>query len=89
MPMMMNKFKFMKIICHHGVQSSGVSSSNESVNITFVQIIFQYSAFSYSYGVVVESIWIDDSIDAAHDFDDDHSQGEKGTKCTQNNAFAS
>ena len=43
-------------------------------------MIFQYSAIRYSYGVVVESIWIADSFDAALAFDDDHFQAEKGTK---------
>ena len=32
--------------------------SNESVNVAFVQMIFQFSAFSYSYGVLVKSIEI-------------------------------
>ena len=48
--------------------------------------------FSYSYSVVVESIGIDDSIDAALAFDDDHFQAhrvsEKGTKCNQNNLMS-
>ena len=35
-------------------------------------MIFQYSAFSYSYGVVVESIGIAGSSDAAFASDDDN-----------------
>ena len=48
--------------------------------------------FSYSYGVVVESIGIADSFDAALAFDDDHFQAhrvsEKGTKCNQNSLMS-
>ena len=92
LPVRMYKFGLIRWICHHGVQSSGVSSSNESVNVAFVQMIFQYSAFSYSYGVVVESIGIAGSSDAALAFHDDHFQAdrvsEKGTKCNQNNLMS-
>ena len=44
LPVMMNKFGVIKWICHHEVHSSGVSSSNESSSVVFVQMIFQYSA---------------------------------------------
>ena len=53
---------------------------------------FSTVPLSYSYGVVVESIEIVDSIDAALAYDDDHFQAlrvsEKETKCNQNNLMS-
>ena len=44
LPVMTNKFELIKCFSQLGVQSSGISSSKESVNVAFVQQIFQYSA---------------------------------------------
>ena len=56
------------------------------------KLSFSKVPFSYSYSVLVESIGIDDSINAALTFDDDHFQAhrvsEKVTMCNQNNLMS-
>ena len=56
------------------------------------KLSFSKVPFSYSYSVVVESIGIDDSINAALAFDDDHFQAhrvsEKVTKFNQNSLMS-
>ena len=83
----MNKFGLIEWMCQHGVQTSWVHYSTESVNVALVQISFTLP-LSYSYGVAVESIGIADSNDATLAYYDDHFQthtvSEKGTYCNEN-----
>ena len=93
LPVMMNKFGLIKWICQHGVHSSEISSSKESVNGAFLQKIFQYFALELQlYGVVVDSIGIADSIAATLAYDDDHFRAqrvsEKGIKSNENNLMS-
>ena len=45
------QIKLIEWFCQHGVHSSGLSSSTESFNVSFVQISFSTVILSYTYGV--------------------------------------